>query len=209
MWHRGGLDAALAALADAGFDLAHTFDAHAQAREPGLRYLSGSEQLGILIGNTRALWPHFIEAMRDPQLASDPHPLDRYTERTLAAIFGEARIYYGHRRYDGAFLPLQQLATATGMGALAPSRLVIHPIYGPWFALRAIVVIDGIPPGRAPIAKPCQCESPCSAALQTALASPESWPVWLAVRDACKLRAWRYSEEQIHYHYTKVWVEEP
>ena len=130
---------ALAALAAAGFDIAHTFDAVAVARELGLAPL-GAARLGILIGNTRALWPPFTAALRDPALAAERDPLDRYTERAIDAAFAPARIYYGHRRYDGAFLPLQHIAIATGLGAMAPSRLVIHPIYGPWFALRAVVV---------------------------------------------------------------------
>ncbi len=220
----------MAALADAGFDLVHRFDAHAAAREPGLACLAASsDQLGLLIGNTRALWPRFLDALQDPELASAPDPVDRYTERTLAGIFGAAAIYYGHREYaseppgeyaseppgeqgpsgcERAFLPLQRLAAVTGLGALAPSQLVVHPIYGPWFALRAVVVLPGIPVAHEPIAKPCECGAPCSQALRAALSTPERWRAWLAVRDACSLRAWRYGEDQIHYHYTKTWLPE-
>lgn len=195
------------ALARAGFDIAHAFDPVAIAREPGLGVLGGPERLGLLIGNTRALWPPFTEAMRDPELdlAAAPDPLDRYTERCLAAAFPDARIYYGHRRYAGAFVPLQHLAVAAGLGALAPSHLVIHPIYGPWFALRAAIVIDGAPPApSAPLARPCQCDAACTAVLDRAQRSSD-WRDWLAVRDACRLRTWRYSDEQIRFHYVTGW----
>src|ERR1700759_2490357 len=101
--HGHGVDA-LATLAAAGFDLAHTFDASIVAREPGLGVLAGDARLGILIGNTRALWPRFTEAMRDPALAAERDPLDQYTERCLGAAFPGARIYYGHRCYRGAFV---------------------------------------------------------------------------------------------------------
>jgi hypothetical protein len=179
------------------------------AREPGLAWLAGgeTERCGLVVGNSRALWPRFVEAMRDPVLAADPDPLDRYTERTLAAVFGAARIFYGHRRHDGAFLPMQRLAVAAGLGVLAASHLVIHPIYGPWFALRAAVVLDGPPaPAAVPVlAKPCQCTTTCTQTLQAALVAPDDWRAWLAVRDACTLRAWRYGEDQLEYHYTKVW----
>ena len=192
-------------LAEAGFDLVHAFDTAVAAREPGLERLGGTERLGLLIGNTRALWPRFVAAMRDPALRGAPDPLERYTESTIETCYPGARIYYGHRRYDGAFVPLQRLAVATGLGALAPSQLVIHPIYGPWFALRAVVVLDGDPPPAcAPIVQPCTCDASCANALTAALASSH-WRAWLAVRDACALRAWRYSDEQIEYHYTKVW----
>jgi cyanocobalamin reductase (cyanide-eliminating) / alkylcobalamin dealkylase len=191
---------ALATLAAAGFDIAHAFDAAAAAREPGLDLLAGEPRLGLLLGNTRALWPPFREAMRDPALAAQRDPLERYTERTVDAAFPGARIYYGHRPYGGAFLPLQRLAVATGLGALAPTHLVIHPVYGPWFALRAVVVLDGDPPARAPIAPPCRCDASCGEALSRAQQSMD-WRDWLAVRESCSLQNWRYGEDQIRYHY--------
>jgi methylmalonic aciduria homocystinuria type C protein len=197
-WRRG----ALATLAAAGFDIAHAFDAAAAAREPGLALLAGEQRLGMLLGNTRALWPPFSEAMRDPELAAARDPLERYTECAVDAAFPGARIYYGHRPYGGAFLPLQRLAVATGLGALAPTHLVIHPIYGPWFALRAVVVLDGEPPARAPIAPPCRCDASCGDALARAQQSMD-WRDWLAVRESCSLQNWRYGEDQIHFHYVR------
>jgi len=179
-------------LARAGFDLVHTFDASIA--------FSGPERLGILIGNTRALWPIFKAAMGD-----EANPLEAYTERTIDAAFPGARIYYAHRKYDGSFIPFQRIAVASGFGALAPSRLVVHPVHGPWFALRAIVVIDGEPPVRAPIEQPCQCQAACASALDAALTDPFEWRGWLAVRDACALRESRYSDEQIEYHYTRAY----
>jgi hypothetical protein len=32
-----------------------------------------------------------------------------------------------------------------------------------------------------------------------------SWQDWLAVRDACSLRDWRYSDDQIRFHYLTAW----
>jgi len=203
------MDAPLAQLAAAGFDLAHPFDAAAAAREPGLELLAEpAAPLGILIGNTRALWPRFTAALAGAELAADPHPLQRYTEETIDAAFPGARIYYSLRRYRGAFLPFQRLAVATGLGALAPSQLVIHPTYGPWFALRAVILTQGTPPpARPPIAQPCRCGPACAEALANArtAAGPEPWRAWLAVRDACSLREHRYGEDQIRYHYTRTW----
>lgn len=199
MCHGRGVDA-LATLAHAGFDIAHTFDAAAAAREPGLAILAGDERLGILIGNTRALWPPFTEAMRAPALAAENDPLDRYTEQQIAAAFPDARIYYAHRRYADAFVPLQRLAVATGLGALAASHLVIHPIYGPWFALRAVVIIPGEPAARVPISQPCCCDASCGDALARAQRSID-WRDWLSVRNSCRLQSWRYSDDQIRFHY--------
>ena len=190
----------LGQLARAGFDIAHAFDARSSTHPA----LAGGPRSAILVGNTRALWPPFVEAMKDPELARSGDPLDAYTERTLDAVFAGARVLYGHRQYDGAYIPLQHIAAATGLGAMAESHLVIHPVYGPWFALRAVVLVDGEPDERTPIAKPCVCDETCPRALDRALTGGD-WRAWLSVRDACSLRDWRYSDEQIAYHYTKVW----
>jgi len=184
-------DEALAQVAAAGFDLAHDFDTRALPELPAGR--------GILIGNTRALWRVFEAARRD-----EPDPLEHYVERVIGAAFAGAHIFYAHSKYNGAFIPFQRIAVATGLGALAPSRLAVHPVYGPWFALRAIVVVDGTAPSRTPIAQPCTCDAGCTAALDAALADPFEWRAWLAVRDACAIRAHRYSDEQIIYHYTQA-----
>ncbi len=186
-------------LAERGFDLAHPFDAHAAAREPGWERLAAGPRVGILIANTRALWKPFSAARRD-----EPDPLDRYTERSIAEAFPDAPVLFSHRAYDGAFLPFGKLAHAIGLGALAPSLLVIHPIYGPWIALRAVVAVDGDPPAHAAIEKPCTCNEACSAALAAALPTTD-WRAWLAVRDACALRAHRYGDEQIDFHYSQAW----
>jgi methylmalonic aciduria homocystinuria type C protein len=196
----GALVDGIATLAAAGFDIAHTFDTAALARQPGLAMLAGPERLGILIGNTRALWPPFTAALGDPALAAESDPLDRYTERVIEATFAGARLYYGHRRHGGVFVPLQRLAAATGLGALAPNQLVIHPIYGPWFALRAVAVVEGEPPRREPIPQPCCCGPSCSTTFARAQASGD-WHDWLSVRDSCVLQTWRYSDEQAQYHY--------
>jgi hypothetical protein len=203
----GAVDSAIAQLADAGFDLAHPFDTAAATREAGWELLADAPRFGILVGNTRALWPRFVAAMCDPELAAQADPLDRYTERAIERAFPGARIYYGHRRYEGAFLPFQRLAVATGLGTLAPSQLVIHPIYGPWFALRAVIALPGSPPARQPIVAPCTCAAPCAEALTAAVAAtgPTAWRAWVAVRDACTRNAWRYGEDQLQYHYTKLW----
>lgn len=200
------MDGALHALATAGFEIAHVFDTHAVSAE-GWERLATAPRTGILVGNTRTLWPRFVDATRaDAALAADANKLERYTEQTIDAAFPAATIYYSHRKYAGAFLPFQRLAVATGLGALAPSQLVIHPAYGPWFALRAVVLLDRHPPelAHAAIGQPCVCAAPCKEALDRALAEG-TWQAWVGVRDACSLRAWRYSNEQVEYHYTHAW----
>jgi methylmalonic aciduria homocystinuria type C protein len=201
------LAAVTAELARAGFDLVHPFDVQACAGEVGATLDRGA--LGLFVGNTRALWPVFSAARAtDPELARATDPLELYTERTIdrvAATLPHARVFYAHRTYDGAFLPLQRLAVAAGIGTLSPTQLVIHPIYGPWFALRAVIVCDGHPPPRIAANRACTCDERCLDAFAQAIQSsgPERWRAWLAVRDACTVgREHRYTDDQIAYHYS-------
>ena len=195
----------IALLAEAGFDIVHPFDAHAVARELAIEALADPERpCGWLVGNTRALWPHFLAARRaDPELVASRDPLDRYVEKTCARLAG-ARCLFVHRGADGAFLPFSRIAAAAGLGTLAPTRLVIHPTYGPWIGLRAIVLAAGTPVTRMLPPALCDCGERCPAAFERAREAQGTWRDWLAARDACCVgRAHRYGDDQLAYHYTK------
>jgi cyanocobalamin reductase (cyanide-eliminating) / alkylcobalamin dealkylase len=195
----------IAQLRDAGFDLVHPFDAHAIARLPGLDAMLDAERpCGWLVGNTRALWARLLAVRRaDPALAASRHPVEDYVEQTCAKL-PDARCLFPHRQYEGAFLPFQRLAVAAGFGTPSPSQLVIHPVYGPWFALRAVVLTAGTPTTHALPPAACECADRCRGAFERARQAQTSWRAWLAVRDACCVgREHRYSDDQIEYHYTK------
>jgi methylmalonic aciduria homocystinuria type C protein len=73
-----------------------------------------------------------------------------------------------------------------------------------------VVALPGEPPATVPTRLPCpkdMCAATCLPALERAMtARPDdaSWQAWLAVRDACSIgRDYRYSDDQVHYHYTK------
>ena len=195
------------ALAAAGFDLVLRFDARAVAREVGFALLDDPDRaVGVLIGNTRALWPPFVAARAaDPALDASPDPLDRYTEQSIGRVADRA--FYVHRRYAGGFVPMQRIAVAAGLGTLSKTHFVIHPVFGPWFALRAIALVDGTPPPRQIAPRACSCDARCEGALAAALSStgPDRSVAWLAVRDACPVgREHRYSDAQIEHHYAHM-----
>ncbi len=61
----------------------------------------------------------------------------------------KARIFWGHREADavlgGPCLELQRMAAVAGLSFWDPSSyLSLHPKYGPWFALRAVILFDGV-----------------------------------------------------------------
>ena len=189
----------------------HSFDAERVLAAVGLaRLVDPARAVGMLVGNTRVFWQPFLAARAaDPVLAAAADPIQRYTEDIVggeAARLG-GTIFYPQRRYDDAYIPFQRIAVAAGLAALAPTHLLVHPTFGPWFALRAIVLHPGErPPPPTPVPLPCTCDATCTRTLERALAStgPQAWHDWLAVRDACPVgRAYRYSDDQIAYHYTK------
>lgn len=181
---------------------------------------SAGGALGILFGNTRRLWPAFTAAYnRDAALANAEQPLDSYVVTRLTALLAEAttastRLVFAHVTKPNPF-PIQRLAERVELAALSPSHLVIHPLHGPWLALRAVAVVDVAGPEAAPnaVARPCLgCSAPCVPALEGALlvsgeplssaAVAQHAAAWIAVRDACPVgRGSRYGEAQLAYHY--------
>ncbi len=227
-------------LADAGFELC--WPVAVTADLPGLAPEPGPARLGLLIGNNRSLWPLFLGALAEQtQLGLEEHPLDRWVEKRLVEVLqpspdarsvapvaepdaplevaelGRCRLYFAHRKAYGQYPPLQRLVATSPEAGMSPCGLVVHPVYGPWLALRALLVteysLQNDLPRRAP--PPCAgclapCQSPFTHALQESAKWPaascvrELWREWLSVRDACPLgQAQRYTDNQIVYHYRR------
>lgn len=182
---------------------------------PEFRLPEAPDRLAVLVGNTRALWPRFLEAFRGrPDLQVATHPLDRFVEETLhRALKGLPEVL------DLRLAPeppprrvaLQQAAEAAGLAWLSPAHLSIHPEFGPWISLRALVVF-GVPGpgGPARTAPPCRhrCEDHCLPALGRALEAgwdpDRTWRLWAAAREACPQGGeHRFPEDALYYHYTK------
>jgi methylmalonic aciduria homocystinuria type C protein len=182
-----------------------------------------SSTLGILIGNTRAIWPCFIDALRaNPEQLEEEHPLDNFTREVVLSasrpIGAHWDVRWSHEPAPRR-VAMQRLADLSGMAHLSPSHLNVHPRYGPWIAFRAVIIVDVDGPDGAPPVplNPCSgCAATCLVQFQhAAAAAPSSqlhddsalaahWRLWLAVRDLCPVgREHRYDDDQIRYHYTK------
>ena len=141
--------------------------------------LGSPEHLAVVVGNTRALWPRWLDA-----------------------------------------LAMQRLAHVAGLAYLTETHTSVHPEYGPWIALRAVVsvAVPGPLPPATRLVHPCGgCEHACRPAFEHALSTltgaPSQqnlrahWRAWLAWRDACPVgRQHRYSDAQIRYHYCRQLV---
>ncbi len=174
--------------------------------------------LALLIGNSRALWEPFIaDLAREPSHLALRDPLSRYVERVIeraaARLHAATRIHHGHD--PARVIAMQRVAELSGLSALSPSHLSVHPRYGPWIGLRSLVVVRAAGPACRPQPPqlPCGgCEGQCLPAFRRALASSPGaldrgsvkrhFQRWLAARDACPWgREFRYGEAQIRYHY--------
>lgn len=212
--------------AAAGLDLAQPFQVawYYRVADDAFRLpnLGRPSALGVLVGNTRALWPRFLAALRaDARALDESHPLDTYVRAAvLGALEPLAHRWEAHFSFEPPprRIAMQRLAHVSGFAYLSPSHLSVHATYGPWIALRAAVVVDIDGPAGAPPQppNPCpDCESHCLPRFRHAASATgvtleghatieRHWRLWLAVRDACPVgRSHRYSDEQIRYHYMK------
>lgn len=153
------LAATRAALAAAGLDLAaplpaSDYDACVPAEwrsEPGCRSV-------LVVGNAGpALWRRFAAARPGGR-----EPFDRFVEAALERCAPGAFATYTERR-GGRPLPLVALAERAGLGVRGRIGVLIHPVYGPWTSLRAVVYSeeDATPEPLVGF-DPCTgCPAPC------------------------------------------------
>jgi len=122
----------------------------------------------VVVGNGgRALWERFSES-RERALPDDP--LDRYVRRVLDEAGKEwdppaAVAFYADRR-EGVYLPIVALARRAGFGAPGRVGVLIHPEYGPWLAIRAVLLVpESLVEDPVTPFDPCTgCPAPCAAA---------------------------------------------
>ena len=130
--------------------------------------------------------PAFGEAfLRAPEARAEAHPLDRFTARVVgetarahAPRWGPTRgLFYWERRGD-AFADLVALGQACGLGEPGRLGLLLHPVYGPWLSLRAILLTAARLEPTPPLAgfEPCRgCPAPCARACPGAAVGPRAF----------------------------------
>jgi hypothetical protein len=98
-----------------------------------------------------------------------PNALDRYTRRIATevarGVLGGHDL--GHALYfpfmgSTPALPFQRLGRAAGIGPSSPLGVQVHPVYGPWWAYRALIVVDVALSAAVPLGDACAgCPAPC------------------------------------------------
>lgn len=171
-------------------------------------------QVGLIVGNTRALWKPFMEWKREQTECA--HPLNAYVERHVKEAVAPLRpiwLRFGHD-LNPAPIPIQRYAALSGLAQMSPVGLSLHPTYGPWIALRAVALFDASVPQvesetseAAPLdraAHPCDtCARPCLAPFKEAMDAPNRVARrFLPVRLSCPVgKEFQYSDQQIDFHY--------
>jgi hypothetical protein len=123
----------------------------------------------VVASGGRALWDAVARA---PEFAAVADPLDAYTRRVTeaaaAAFEPPARALFAFERRGGAYADFVELGRLAGLGVPSRLRLLIHPLYGPWMSLRAIVLTRAqwqIGAAAPLVFDPCRdCPAPCEAA---------------------------------------------
>jgi len=149
------------------------------------------------------------------------NPLDDFTrarvEQVVGSILGSARIscalFFPFPVAGEPLLPFQRLGRASGLPAPGPLGLQIHPVFGPWWAYRALIATPFAFPVEPPFLSACTtCTRPCvrecaqhgSGSVTTDDADPGYFS---GCGDACGARdrcpfgvEYRYPDAQIDFH---------
>ncbi|TPX57781.1 hypothetical protein PhCBS80983_g03566 [Powellomyces hirtus] len=193
--------------------------------------------LAFLVYNTKELWDPLIEYLsRDvtARLEESTDPVNEYAEKMIWQALARSlppnvarELRFPHDLED-RFVHFQRLGHLSNLAFYDPEWqfLCVHPICGPWFAFRAVVMIDLEGPPLE-IDQP-QPSNPCpdrgAAAhklyqmLQNEVANDPAplaeayhkrWRKLVEIRDSIgsflgdTMSAHRYSEDQLNYHYLK------
>ena len=187
------------ALAPYGLNLVGTtaVDAYDAAVPPalGLRRLLPAARTAIVIGNGGgAFWAAFRDSCRaHPEHEREPDPIDAFT----------------------------RLAECAGLGRPSLLGVLVHPVFGPWIALRAALLVplilaaprpaDGFDPCPGCTERACVDACPAGAVTAAGWDVPRCAAHRLQAEDPCASRCharfdcvigrpYRYSPDALEYH---------
>ncbi|HJO25162.1 MAG: hypothetical protein QF890_16045 [Myxococcota bacterium] len=165
-------------LAAAGFNAAGVlsargYDALVPSAWQTSALLPGARALVVLGCGGREFGEAF---QRAPEAQSTEHPVDRFTARVVDAAADALReqghetraLYYWERRAE-EFADFVALGRACGLGATGRLGVLLHPTYGPWISLRALLLTRREIGPTSPEVDftPCpKCPAPCASACE-------------------------------------------
>jgi hypothetical protein len=172
-------------------------------------WLQGARGVVVAGSAGPALWRGFLERMnKRPELWESSHPYDEFVAGLLGRAdeaLGAAAVRF--RRFEAAFrspvrVDFVALARLVGLGTPGPFGLLIHPVHGPWWALRGAWIVDAAVDAPIEPRSPCNgCAAPCVGGWPNAGGIGRATP---EVRGRCIVgQGSRYDDDQIAYHYDR------
>jgi hypothetical protein len=133
----------------------------------------------VLAAGGRAFFGAFAAS---PEATREADPIDAFTTRVVraAATAIDGHAAFAFERRGGGFADFVALARAAGLGAPSRLGLLLHPVYGPWMSIRAVVLTPwDLAPTAVPVDfDPCPgCAAPCLTACPGDAPRPEGFDV--------------------------------
>lgn len=190
--------------------------------------LPGARAILVFGSGGGRLWDALLADLRasPSHLAEEPHPLDAFVRRTVAAadpLLGSVRRRWFFAAADADLhLDFRALADLAGLGGRSRLGLLLSPEFGLWLGLRAACFVDAaLPFSAAPNPDPCAgCPAPCISACPGNAFVDGQWSVdrcsafhaeSTACIDSCAARSAcprapdaRYSADEVLYHYDRA-----
>jgi hypothetical protein len=171
-------------LSEAGLNLfgvlsIERYDAEVPAAWRAAAELPGARSAVLVGAGGRAL---FAALRRAPEAGLDRDPLDHYTRRIVEAAVEPlaGRALFAFERRGERHADFVALGRAAGLGAPSRLGLLIHPEYGPWMSLRALLLLP-LALAETPALddfEPCRgCPAPCSEACPGAAVGAEGFDI--------------------------------
>ena len=193
-----------------GFNIYHSVSIpiyNASINNNSLRRLEG--KAGLLIGSTGSIWNPFLNSpYNNKQL---DHPLDEYVGKHIKDITSRYSSFIKEVVFTTTLdVDFQLLSHKSGLAYFnKASHLCIHPHFGAWFSLRALIIFN------EDVETPCEFVSeltnPVSDEVEEKVrklmevwkeGGKDSWKQLVAARN-CFGGVCDFGEDQIRYHYTK------
>jgi methylmalonic aciduria homocystinuria type C protein len=224
------LDVVRASLKSYGLDIVHPFAASVVASMKNFPKVKNSRSMCLLIGNSSALWPHVVRFAKSHPL--EPNPVDVHCANAveqalrltlpLSSPSVVPTVRWVHDMRSDVLLDFMGLAHGSGLAPRIPSAyLTWHPVFGTWFALRALIVFDAEntlfdaldESTKKELVQHAEQARQGVAAIhlddervRLMISRGAAWDEWVALRDSLCLphqrEVVRYPEPMIRYHYT-------
>jgi epoxyqueuosine reductase len=175
--------------------------------------LPGCRSVVVVGSGGRALW----DALVARELRG-PDPLDALVAEAVLEVGDQGGRWVRCAADEPEPVDFRRLALAAGLGWPSRLGLVLHPVYGPWFALRAAWFTREVLPPTGPLPEPGPCggcDAPCRSSCPVRAPDPAGFAIGACIahrrsgacatacdaRRACPVgAAHRYPAEQERYH---------